>query len=515
MKFDAACVMAALFLGLPGPGICSGKSGQAPGKERLFALAIGCNHSLDPDSPPLRYADDDAVQNAQLLVQLGARVVLLVRLDSESRALHPKIPDTPPTKNAVFKAMEKLNKLMSASRKKGERPVFYFFYSGHGDVENNEGFVHLEDGRLTRSDLLDLLGGSKADTNHVIIDACKSYFLVFDRGPGGTRSPRRGPLLGESRTLPGNTGVMLSTSSAADSHEWEAFGAGVFSHELRSALRGAADLNMDGAITYEEAAAFVWVANFAIPNRRFRPDFFSRPPGGKDPAKVVLVRIQGAKGTHLLANNAPPGHWYVEDARGQRLVDAHLDKGASVNLLLPAGSPLFVRLPMTGEEIELPGKGVIRLAEEKRRKVEDVRTRGAEHVAFRELFKKPFDGKALKMYRSHIPDVDLMDLQKKPADLTWVRRSLGIVALALGAAGGTLTGLAAVKHDSVGPGTSGSARSELNARIKSYNEAAVSCYALAGASLVAYLLWTFWPQGDVDIGVMSSKGTGINLSVEF
>jgi hypothetical protein len=35
----------------------------------------------------------------------------------------------------------------------GAQTEFMFFYSGHGDVEHGEGFVNLDGGRLTRSDL--------------------------------------------------------------------------------------------------------------------------------------------------------------------------------------------------------------------------------------------------------------------------------------------------------------------------------------------------------------------------
>jgi hypothetical protein len=45
------------------------------------------------------------------------------------------------------------------------------------------------------------------------------------------------------------------------------------SHELRSALRGAADADRDARVTYAELGAFLKVANRAIPNERFRPDF--------------------------------------------------------------------------------------------------------------------------------------------------------------------------------------------------------------------------------------------------
>ena len=65
-----------------------------------------------------------------------------------------------------------------------------------------------------------------------------------------------------------------------ESHEWAGFEAGVFSHEVRSGLFGAADADGDGRVTYAEIAAFVRRANEAIPADRFRPQVLARPPQG-------------------------------------------------------------------------------------------------------------------------------------------------------------------------------------------------------------------------------------------
>ena len=146
----------------------------------------------------------------------------------------------------------------------------------------------LEDRRLTRSWLHELLARSPATRNHVFVDACKSYFLAFEKGPGGHESAAPASLLAAgvpSRLA--NTGFVLSTSSDRDSHEWERYQAGILSHELRSALRGAADADRDGRITYAELGAFLVTANSNIENPTFRPDFMVRAPG-RDLRREVL-----------------------------------------------------------------------------------------------------------------------------------------------------------------------------------------------------------------------------------
>ncbi|OGQ89243.1 MAG: hypothetical protein A2289_20720 [Deltaproteobacteria bacterium RIFOXYA12_FULL_58_15] len=479
---------------------------------RSFGLVVGTNISNDPDVKPLRYADDDAVNNAKLMGELGAQVVLLVGLDYESKKMFPEIQETPPTRNAIEQAMARLNQMMEKARSQGQRPIFYFFYSGHGDVDNNRGYVNLKDGRFWREDLMALLAQSAANENHVVIDACKSYFLVFDRGKGGERAPLSGSLIGDKSSLPTNTGVVLSTSSAADSHEWEAFQAGVFSHEVRSALRGAADQNLDGQVTYEEAAAFVWGANVSVPNPKFRPNVFVHAPGEKRADEAVLADMRATRVDNLVVGPGVTEHLYIEDQAGRRLADLRPAPEQTVSLLLPKERPLFVRQSGSDEEVELPqGNRLVLAALPKR--VTTVARRGAEHVAFRSLFSRPFGQQTVIDYRNCPPEaVEIIETHR---DLTWLRRGTGILGLGAALLGGTMTGLSARESSSVKPRTAGTKRKEVNDRIDRYNIVAVTSYALAGVGLATYLVWTLWPEKPVEIQVMPNRETQVRISVGF
>ncbi|MBW1809651.1 MAG: caspase family protein [Deltaproteobacteria bacterium] len=486
-----------------------------PGAQWSFGLVIGCNSTDDPEEVPLRYADDDSVQNARLLTQLGGPggVILLTRLDAESKELFPQLSPAAPTKKAIGQAMRRLNKLMEYARQNGGVPVLYVFYSGHGDVENNEGYLRLEDGKFWRSDLLKLLKESRASVNHVIIDACKSYFMVYNRGAGGQRRPVSGNLLAGEDKLPDNTGVFLSTSSAADSHEWEAFGGGLFSHEVRSALRGAADLNRDGTITYQEAASFVWTANSAVVNRRYRPVFYSRPPSSSAAGQDVLAKLDQAVGGWLKIGLEFSRHIYIEDQNGLRIADLFPGDEQSVALLLPAQRPLFVRQTKTDQEYELRTSGEeIQLSELTPSKM-TVTRRGAEHVAFGKLFTRPFDQSALATYQNHI--AQMSETFKIRPQYTWLRRSLGLAAIGLGAVGGTCSSLAAWERKKVDSYTTGTERNDINQRINRLNTAAITMYSLAGVALASYLIWTFWPEDDVQLQFIPSDQPQLNLSLRF
>ena len=164
-----------------------------PGRRRpelALAVVIGSNESPSPSLERLRYADDDAIQNARTLTLLGVRPLLLVSPDAETRELFPAVrPDGPATRAAVVAAFDR-----SAGRPpgpgRGRRPrSLYIFIAAHGDTEGGRAFLQLEDGRLWRDDLAELARRVGADQTHVVIDACHASVFVGSRGPGGDRFP--------------------------------------------------------------------------------------------------------------------------------------------------------------------------------------------------------------------------------------------------------------------------------------------------------------------------------------
>ncbi|MCA9671161.1 MAG: caspase family protein [Myxococcales bacterium] len=497
---------------------------SAAPKLALFSLAIGYNRPESKARQRLKYADDDAVRNYKLMVALGARAALLSELDRETRELHRDVQPTMPTLEAVRAALGKLNQLMDAARQRGQRTALYLFYSGHGDVHHGEGYVQLRASRLTRSELLKLLRASRADENHVIVDACKSYYLVFERGPGGRRQRARGRFIPVATPVPANTGFLLSTSAAQDSHEWEAFQAGVFSHEVRSALRGAADLDGDGRISYEEVAAFIYTANRTLPNRRFRPQFFVRPQqraGGA--ARATLIDLKPLRGRRLVFAPRAWRHLYVEDAVGTRLADLHPGARARLAVIIPRGK-LFVRDPSSHREYAIPaGTQPVELSRVAAR-ASTSRARGAAHESFSKLFSRAYDAAALSAYRARPRDTDDDDAAASrgagfaPWAHRWLRPALGIFALVSLAVGGTFTGLAAHERAGVDARTPNADRQQINRRIDRDNAIAVTGYIVGAVAGAGYLAWTFWPRRRVEVKISAAPtfgGGGARLSVRW
>ncbi|HEX6277921.1 MAG TPA: caspase family protein [Polyangiaceae bacterium] len=471
-----------------------------PGPVERFAVVIGNNRGERADTK-LRYADDDALATHRLLVEAGATSRLLASFDEDSRRLAGSLaPDGPARVDSLERAVQSLLVAMRKAAARGATTEFLFFYSGHGDVEGGEGFLVLEDGRFTRSKLFELLSRSPAARNHVVIDACKSYFVVFERGPGGRRETYAGAIAAAIPARLANTGFVLSTSSDRDSHEWERYQGGILSHELRSALRGAADADVDGRISYAELGAFLTRSNEAINNPRFRPDFLLRAPGG-DLGRPMLDWTRAR--APLSFGAKAWGHFYVETARGDRLLDAHPSPGQPLRLWLPDERPLFVRSNDHLGETVVEADAPLEVAA-LRATTPAVASRGALNLALERLFALPFDGADVQAFRARttVDERPSAPSEQRPGR-SFVRTVSGVTALVGIGAGLTLNGLA------LGTYLSSSDESqvrteELNRRTKAFNYAAAGCYAGAAVAAGVWGLASFWPEGS--IGVAPSTG---------
>jgi hypothetical protein len=458
-----------------------------------FAVVIGNNHAEGSSAQSLRYADDDAVATDRMLRDAGVHSQLLVTLDEDSRRLHPDlVPDGAPRVSDLDRALASAEAGIRDAAAGGASTELLLFYSGHGDVDAGEGYLVLEDGRLTRTQLYAVLSRSPATENHVFVDACKSYFMAFEKGPGGRRSSYASSFAGEAVPARlGNTGFVLSTSSDHDSHEWERFQGGILSHEVRSALRGAADADGDGRITYGELGAFLATANRDIPNPRFRPDIMVRAPGGHLREIVFAWR---SPVTSLRIEPGALGHVYVETAHGERVLDAHPAAKQALTVHLPSERPLFVRSNDERFEYVLASTDPASVGALAPSQAEVTR-RGALHLAFEQLFASPFGEESVTAYeRAPARETDIV-ITFEPGP-SRARRRLGLAgaAVAIGAtAGGLALDVVALVQSQRAGGMSQKGIASLNQQITRLDQASIACYAvgLAGA-----LLWggtRLWP----------------------
>ncbi|MBX7100986.1 MAG: caspase family protein [Myxococcaceae bacterium] len=319
-------------------------AGASP-QAKSYALVVGNNQSLDPKVADLRFADDDAARYYELFSARTTDARLLTVLDQASQKLYPGLASKarPPTKVELLRAFEALNAAAEADRAQGTDSTLYFVFSGHGRrTAAGDGTIQLVDGELTRDEFFEqIVGRSKATWLHVIVDACDSYFFVNARG---VQLPASAPateavaahLADHSLERHPNVGAIVSTTSEQESHEWQAIGSGVFSHQVRSALSGAADVNADGRVEYSELAAFVAAANAQVTDPRQRVNVSVHPAALDRTVPLVDVTLPSTS-AHLLLPRSLSGHYWLEDELGVRVVEFNKE----------AGTPLLIAFPGT------------------------------------------------------------------------------------------------------------------------------------------------------------------------
>ncbi len=476
-----------------------------------FALIVGANQSVDANLAPLKYADDDAARYLDLFRLLGARTYLLTRLDDNTRRLHPQaVAEAEEPKRAHFdRAVEQLEQAVAQASSRGVETIVYLVYAGHGNVTNGQGYITLEDTRITGAELAQIVKRIPATRVHVIVDACASYFLAYSRGPGGERRALEG-FRASALTEDTRVGVLLSTSSARESHEWDAFQGGVFSHEVRSGLYGAADANGDGAVSYREIAAFVARANAAVPNEKYRPDVYARAPQGSD----TLLDIRNGLQRRLVIEGKHAGHYILEDARGVRVADVHNAPGQTLSLVRPGPTiPIYLRTANDDREyLVSPGPQVLALADLAEREIR-TRTRGAAHESFSLVFSLPFDNAAVASYREppppSAPPPDGDDVRR--SSKAKLRKTLGLAALGVGAVGfgaGAYFSLSANAASDSPANESQADAVARNTRISGLNTAGIVSFVVGGAAAGTGLVFLLWPSAPKNVQVSLSPGGG-------
>jgi Caspase domain len=493
----------------------SARADEEDGRPVTFALLIGSNRSVDADVPPLKYADDDAARYLDLFRLLGARTYLLSSLDENTRRLHPQAAAeaVEPNRAALEQTLEQLIADVSQARDRHVETTVYFFYAGHGNVDDSgTGYISLEDMRITGADLAHIFARIPATRLHVIADACASYMLAYSRGPGGERRPVRGFQDSAQLANDPRVGLLLSTSSARESHEWDAYQAGVFSHEVRSGLYGAADADGDGRVSYQEIAAFVSRANAEIPNERYRPDVHAKAPAGSD----TLMDLRPALGRRLDIDGAHAAHYWIEDGQGVRLADFHNAAGQAVHLVRPAPSGhVYVRRSDDDAEFTVPAwPSAIALADLAPAPPR-VASRGAAQEAFEKLFALPFDENCVQTYREAPPD-DPTPIAGSRGDAVprggaTTRAVVGWTVVGFGAAALSVGAVFSVSAVSASHGASTSlSEAEVasrNGQIATDNTAAAVAYAAGGVAIASGLAALLWPEArHVQAGVTGSGG---------
>ena len=517
MSFARGIVIALLVAHTAAPA-------RAADDSALFALVIGVNKGVDADLPPLAYADDDALRYHDLFRSLGARTYLLTRPDGNTQRVSSQgvAEAREPRRQELNETLAALATDIRRARARNVRTVLYFVYAGHGNSRDDESaYLTLEDARLGGSDIArEIVDGVGADESHIIVDACYSYLLAYGRGPGGRRREIHGfSGFGELARRP-NVGLLLSTSSARESHEWEGFQAGVFSHEVRSGLYGAADADGDGRVSYREIAAFVARANAAIPNEQLRPDVFARPPQA---ANAIVDLRRGLARRLTVGADVAQAHYLLEDERGNRLADFHKARGHAVSLLRPAlAGILYLRRVVDNQEFEVPMAPDVVTVDHMTPTPVRASARGATHHAFSLIFSLPFDESSVVAYEMRAAESYFAaEGTRGHADRGRVLAGVTGLVLAVGAAAlGTnfvIASRSAAREAEIAPNQARA--DELNRRVLGRNRDAAMTFGIAGAAALTSGLMLLWPHSEETtphpLARIDTAGASIGVSGRF
>jgi hypothetical protein len=354
--------------------------------ERFFALVVGYNGrppASDEAVQTLRYADDDALAFYRLEKEAGADAVVLTLPDAETRRRYPQASEVarPPTMDEIKLAIAALNQRMDEAARRGEVPVLLFFYSGHGARhQGDEAALTLLDGMLPQSSLYqDVLDQVHAQVINLVIDACHSEAVVRPRDlEARTATVTDAELLAHlgavtSARYP-RVGLVIANGGSVPVQEWDVYQSGIFTHEVLSGLRGAADVNHDGRIEYSELGAFLNAANREVQDPRARIQSIVQPPATRP--HTPLIQLAPRSTAWLTDISASVGRFFVEDLHGNRIIDGRAEAGFSMSVAVPPDQPLFVRTGDHEADVVVPS-GVQRRFDELAFRVRQTRARGA------------------------------------------------------------------------------------------------------------------------------------------
>jgi hypothetical protein len=495
------------------------------GKQVTYAIVIGNNAPPRAGTPevlaPLHYADDDAVRYFQLFSRF-AEAHLLAVLDDETQRRYPGMAAyaEPPTLANLSRTVADLAARMQADRARGDRPVLYFAFSGHGARDDHgQPFLALQDGALTQRLLYEgVLGKLPTVFTHVIVDACHAGGVVGVRGGGffdhetsaptvpATASDVQPILEATPLARYPNVGVIIATTLGQESHEWSEIESGVFTHELLSALAGAADVNGDLVIEYSEVQAFVAAANRDIRDPRAVPHIIARAPQVNQNA--ALVSLPELAGMRFVRGDASAfGHFHIELANGQRYLDAHLAPGTPVTLAVPDGAAY---LRTDTDEATLPEHGAVALASIAM-KTRSTASRGAIEASYQTaLFASGYGRAYYQGYVDSIGEIGVRfpePVTDSPRTRTTRRRHLAEGTAVLGGVA-ALTALTtgALAYEAHADYTSTSLQRpahDAQVRYDRYLPISITSGAVAVAAGIA--TWWLWPRSPVRITPSSNS----------
>ena len=228
-----------IFMGLLAIGWpAEAQADDAVPHPHAYGILVGTNVG-GAGQQPLRYAENDARQMADVLRQLGRYGT------SDLRVL------VQPDAARLLAAVDDVAAKMRADQARGEQAVLVFYYSGHARA----GSFSLGGEELPVATLRERLRAIPSTLTLVVLDACQSGQFARTKG---TEPAADFSYNSVSKLTTKGIAVMASSTAQELSQESDELHASYFTHHLIVALRGAADSDGDGRVSLDEAYRYAY-----------------------------------------------------------------------------------------------------------------------------------------------------------------------------------------------------------------------------------------------------------------
>jgi hypothetical protein len=217
------------------------------GKGRHWAVIVGVNDYEDTDNyGQLSVCVKDAKAVYQQLIVSGF----------ESGAIRLLADDIDDTQKLPYK-VNILKTLTSVAKATEPDDVLVFYYSGHGDEDENQGYLVVRDGHLPVlkdtavpiARVKEIMESAHARGKVIVLDACHSGARIGAKGPKPMSAEFKRRVFEQAEGL----AILASCTQGQLSYEWQAHERSVFTYYLLEALKGEADRDQKGFVTVQDA----------------------------------------------------------------------------------------------------------------------------------------------------------------------------------------------------------------------------------------------------------------------
>jgi hypothetical protein len=248
----------------------------ALGPVKRWAVLVGINRYMD--FGPLRVCASDVEAITDTLQQSGYENIRSLTDGAERK----------PTRNEILMAMETTAELTGAN------DLLLFYFSGHGDVENNKGYLiaqdtyhrNLEETGVALSKVKEMMKKAAANKKVIIIDACHAGADLDSKGDKRMTEDFIREVYEKAR----GWAALASCEQGQLSYQWGEKQRSVFTHFLLEALAGEADFHDKKIVSVHDTHLYVldrvkaWAANN---NKRQTPTLEAEVAGD-----IILVDLR-------------------------------------------------------------------------------------------------------------------------------------------------------------------------------------------------------------------------------